>query len=51
MLNGDGESLISNPKNLLIELFYIGMAVVRTDARTGGRTDVRSRGYKNFSDA
>ena len=34
---------------LLIELFYIGMPVVRTDGRSGGRSvGVRSRGYQNF---
>ena len=31
---------------LLVELFYIGMPVVRTDGRAG----VRSRDYQNFSD-
>ena len=31
---------------LLIELFYTGMPVVRTDGRAG----VRSRDYQNFSD-
>ena len=31
---------------LLVELFYIGMPVVRTDGRLG----VRSRDYQNFSD-
>ena len=35
---------------LLIELFYIGMPVVRTDGRLVGRTDVRSRDNQNFSD-
>ena len=36
---------------LLIELFYIGMPVVRTDGRAGGRAvDVRSRDYQIFSD-
>ena len=33
---------------LMIELFYIGVPVVRTDGR---RADVRSRDYQNFSDA
>ena len=32
---------------MMNELFYIGMSVVRTDGRVG----VRSRDYKNFSDA
>ena len=32
---------------VLIELFYTGMPVVRSD---GGRTGVRSRDYQNFSD-
>ena len=31
---------------LLIQLFYIGMPVVRTDGRSG----VRSRDYQNFTD-
>ena len=37
---------------LLIELFYIGMPVVRTDGRAGGRTVGRCavRGYQIFSD-
>ena len=36
---------------LLIELFYIGMSVVRTDGRAGGRSvGVRSRDYQIFSD-
>ena len=36
---------------LLIELFYIGRPVVRTDARSGGRAvGVRSRDYQIFSD-
>ena len=36
---------------LLIELFYIGMPVVRTDGRAGGRAvGVRSRDYQIFSD-
>ena len=32
---------------VLIELFYTGMPVLRTD---GGRTGGRSRDYQNFSD-
>ena len=40
-------SCISGVPYLLIELFYTGMSVVRTD---GGRTGVRSRDYQNFSD-
>ena len=36
---------------LLIELFYVGMPVVRTDGRSGGRSvGVRSRDYQIFSD-
>ena len=36
---------------LLIELFYMGMPVVRTDGRAGGRSvGVRSRDYQIFSD-
>ena len=36
---------------LLIELFYIGMPVVRTDGRAVGRSvGVRSRDYQIFSD-
>ena len=36
---------------LLIEVFYIGMPVVRTDGRSGGRTvGVRSRDYQISSD-
>ena len=36
---------------LLIELFYIGRPVVRTDGRSGGRSvGVRSRDYQIFSD-
>ena len=36
---------------LLIELFYMGMPVVRTDDRAGGRSvGVRSRDYQIFSD-
>ena len=36
---------------LLIELFYIGMPVVRTDGRVGGQSvGVRSRDYQIFSD-
>ena len=36
---------------LLIELFYIGMPVVRTDSWAGGRAvGVRSRDYQIFSD-
>ena len=35
-------------KSVVIELFYIGIPAVRTDA---GRVDVRSRDYQNFSDA
>ena len=36
---------------LLIELFYIGMPVERTDGRAGGRAvGVRSRDYQIFSD-
>ena len=36
---------------LLIELFYIGMPVVRTDGRAGGRSvGARSRDYHIFSD-
>ena len=36
---------------LLIELFYIGMPVVRTDGRAGGRSvGVRSRDYQILSD-
>ena len=40
---------------LLIELFYIGMPVVRTDGRTvgwvvGRSVGVRSRNYQIFSD-
>ena len=36
---------------LLIELFYIGMPVVQTDGRSGGRAVcVRSRDYQIFSD-
>ena len=31
---------------MLIELFYIGMPVVRTDGRSVGRAGVRSRGYQ-----
>ena len=34
---------------LFIELFYIGMPLVRTDGRSVGRLDVQSRDYKNFS--
>ena len=35
---------------LLIELFYIGMPVVWTDGREGGRAvGVRSRDYQIFS--
>ena len=36
---------------LSIELFYIGMPVVRVDGRSRGRAGVRSRDYQNFSDA
>ena len=36
---------------LSIELFYIGMPVVRMDGRSRGRAGVRSRDYQNFSDA
>ena len=32
----------------LIELFYIGMPVVRTDGRTDGRMDVRLRDDKSL---
>ena len=36
---------------LLIELFYIGMPVVRTDGRAGSQSaGVRSRDYQIFSD-
>ena len=36
---------------LLIELFYIGMSVVRTDGRSSGRSvGVRSRDYQIFLD-
>ena len=36
---------------LLVELFYIGMPVVRTDSRVIGRSvGVRSRDYQIFSD-
>ena len=36
---------------LFIELFYIGMPVVRTDGQAGGRSvDVRPRDYRIFSD-
>ena len=36
---------------LLIELFYIGMPVVRTAGLSGGRAGgVRSRDYQIFSD-
>ena len=36
---------------LFIELFYIGMPVVQTDGRAGGRSvGVRSRDYQIFSD-
>ena len=34
---------------LCIELFYIGMPLVRTDGRLVGRLEVQSRDYKNFS--
>ena len=36
---------------LSIELFYIGMPVVRMDGRSRERAGVRSRDYQNFSDA
>ena len=36
---------------MLIELFYIGMPVVRTDGRSGGwSVGVRSRDYQIFLD-
>ena len=49
-----GSNVISRQKHLelpvvsylLIELFYIGMPVMQADGRSG----VRSRGYRNFSD-
>ena len=35
----------------IIELFYVGMPVVRTDRRSSGRSvGVRSRDYQSFSD-
>ena len=38
------------PAKVLIELCYIGLPVVRTNGRSGGREGVRSRDYQIFSD-
>ena len=45
--NTDTETISAFRFRLLIELFYIGMPVVRTDGRSVG---VRSRDYQIFSD-